>query len=97
MFLNTDGSPTDDWHAAGAEVLKGEKSRAFAFFAVGVEGANLDILQRISTRQPLRLKGLRFREMFQWLSNSMRSVSRSAPGAEVPLSNPAAPNGWAAV
>ena len=47
VFLITDGSPTDDWHAAAAEVLKGEESRAFAFFAVGVEGANLDILQRI--------------------------------------------------
>ena len=94
IFLITDGSPTDDWHAAAAAVREGEASKAFAFFAIGVKGANLDVLRQISVREPLSLEGLRFRELFLWLSSSLRAVSRSTPGTEVRLD---APTGWAAV
>lgn len=97
IFLITDGAPTDEWQTAAKRVIEGETSKAFSFFAVGVEGANMDILKQMSKREPLRLKGLRFRDLFQWLSNSQQSVSRSTPGDEVPLQNPTTPNGWAAV
>jgi len=97
IFLITDGAPTDSWHDAAARVREGETARAFAFFAVGVEGANFEILKQLSVREPLRLKGLRFRSLFQWLSSSLRSVSHSTPGDQVPLQNPAAPEGWAEV
>jgi uncharacterized protein YegL len=97
VFMITDGAPTDDWAGAATRVRFGEEAKAFSFFAVGVEDANMEILGRISTRQPLRLRGVEFVSLFTWLSNSMSSVSHSMPNDEVPLQNPASPQGWATV
>lgn len=97
LFLITDGAPTDEWKAAAEKVKEGEAARAFAFFAVGASGANFEVLRQISVREPLKLDGLRFRDLFVWLSNSQRAVSRSKTTEEVPLENPAAPKGWAGV
>jgi len=96
IFLITDGEPTDDWGAAAARVRECEQNKQVAFFAVGVEGANFDTLQKISIRQPLKLKGYSFREMFVWLSQSQRSVSHSRPGEEDQLKL-ASPAGWASL
>ncbi|MGF6282197.1 uncharacterized protein YegL [Pseudomonas frederiksbergensis] len=93
-FLITDGGPTDEWKSAAAAVREAEANKKVAFFAVGVQGARMDILSQISVRQPLALDGLKFRELFQWLSASMKSVSQSTPGTEVAL---IAPSGWATV
>lgn len=94
IFLITDGGPTDEWKSAAAAVREGEAAKKFAFFAVGVKGANMETLSQISTRTPMSLDGLKFRELFTWLSSSLQRVSQSTPGTEVKLD---APTGWASV
>ncbi|MFM9940579.1 MAG: vWA domain-containing protein [Hyphomicrobiaceae bacterium] len=79
IFLITDGAPTDEWKMAAAALRQGVDEKRLAFFAVAVEGADLARLTTISPRRPLALKGLKFRELFSWLSNSLGAVSRSSP------------------
>ncbi|HET7229198.1 MAG TPA: VWA domain-containing protein [Longimicrobium sp.] len=95
IFLVTDGEPQGEApeavEKAVARLSDAEQRKQVAFFAVGVENANMEALARISVRQPLRLKGLDFREMFVWLSRSMQSVAHSRPDETIKL----APTGWA--
>lgn len=101
IFLITDGEPTDGddaWRVACEAVRLGEKQKKFTFFAVGTGAANYDKLRQLSpTRQPLRLKGIAFREMFRWLSNSQTRVSQSQVGTHIALPPATGDGGWADV
>lgn len=98
VFLITDGGPTDHWQAAADRVRQGDspERKAFSFFAVGVENADMTRLASICSpqRPPMKLKGLSFRELFSWLSSSLGGVAKSQPGQMVALP---APTGWSAV
>lgn len=82
VFLITDGAPTDSWQNAAYRVREAEAQRRLLFFAVGVQGADINTLRQIAPpeRPPVLLNGLDFRSMFQWLSTSMKRVSSSQVG-----------------
>lgn len=97
IFMITDGEPQGEpdevVEGAAQRVRDDEAAKRVAFFAVGVQGANMERLAAISSRAPVRLRGLDFGEMFVWLSASMQRVSQSKVGEQVPLTPP----GWTAV
>src|SRR5262249_48219293 len=98
VFMITDGAPTDEWKGAAKAVHAAEKSKAVAFFPVGVDGADFEVLRQISPRTPIKLRGLAFRELFQWLSNSLSTVSKSKVGDALRLPPPdTTPKGWATI
>lgn len=99
LFLITDGAPDPDsgWEEVAKRAKQEESQKAFALFCVGVQGANLSNLSKFTNRDPLMLDGLRFRDLFVWLSRSMKSVSHSNPGEQVPLKDPRNDGGWASV
>lgn len=95
IFLITDGEPTDSWQTAAQRVHDEEAAKKMAFFAVGVDGADMNTLAQIApaSRPPVKLNGLAFADLFVWLSTSLARVSTSVAGGQVEL--PAV--GWGTV
>lgn len=87
VFLITDGAPnpTSPWPQAAQRLREAEAQRKLSFFAVGVQGADMNTLSQIAPveRPPLVLNGLDFRSMFLWLSDSMVRVSSSTVGGDM--------------
>lgn len=87
IFLITDGAPNPDspWQQAARRLKIAETQRKLCFFAVGVQGADMQTLRQLAPpdRPPMLLKGLNFQSMFLWLSDSMVRVSSSTVGGEM--------------
>jgi uncharacterized protein YegL len=83
LFLITDGAPTDpeNWPAAGERLLREERDKGVVVFPIGVEGADMGFLARLSSlNPPQKLKGLAFAQFFRWLSTSQTRASSGQAG-----------------
>lgn len=90
LVLMTDGQPNgrlEELERAIDRVTEMVAQKKLTVFPIGI-GADADmaVLARFSpNRPPLRLRGLSFKEFFEWLSKSVSRVSRSTPGDKVKL------------
>lgn len=88
IMIISDGAPTDsndEWNAAVKECQFAEQSKKVEIFSIGVEGADLSKLGQLSAKPPLMLAGMKFQELFVWLSSSLSAASRSRPGETLQL------------
>jgi len=88
LFLMSDGNPTDAWEAVAERCRDAEQANKVAVFPIGVGNADIGVLGQFSRngeRGVKRLQGLQFKELFMWLSASMRVVSNSTLGGQVQL------------
>ena len=90
LVLMTDGEPNGDKNELARSINRTVDmidSKKLTIFPSGIgEDADMDTLARFSPkRTPLRLKGLCFREFFQWLSQSVSCTSTSMPGEHITL------------
>lgn len=90
LFLFSDGEPNDEWQPAAEQLAQEEAAKGVVVFAVGVDGANFDVLRQVARKNaPVRLKDVgHFAEMFRWLSNSLQQVSSSRVGEQLRLEPP---------
>ena len=95
VVLITDGASTDsreEMTATAGRIRQAEADKRLAFFCVGVEGADMEELNRLTPRGAMPLEGYEFREFFRWLSASMATVSASRIDDEITLPDV---TGWA--
>ncbi len=93
IMLLSDGESTDDWHSVAVDCRKAESTHKVNVMPIGIgPKANKDTLGQFSNKGALNLDGLKFKELFVWLSRSIQAVSRAPTGGTVQL-NPV--DSWA--
>lgn len=101
IILITDGAPNRDQDVNGlaSEIENGTKNKKYVFLPIGVQGADMNILNKIAgynqdsnknwKQMPaMKLQGLKFADFFKWVSASMSIVAGSKDGDKVNLPDP---------
>jgi uncharacterized protein YegL len=89
IIVISDGEPTDIdvWDEAVQDCLAAEAEKKVEIFSIGVQDANMQMLGQFTSKPPLKVNGLKFKELFTWLSSSLSAASRSRPGDKVQLTS----------
>ncbi len=81
VLMITDGAPTEDM-AGIAELIAAREGEGryghLRFHAFGVKGADMDLLASL-THRVLAIDNNAFKDVFNWLSNTMQIISNSIP------------------
>lgn len=92
IVMMTDGEPDSDQDikGMGQRIREANDHKEFVFMAVGVgDSISEDALIKLSSPAfpPTKMQAIKFCEFFQWLSNSMSTISNS-DGGNVQLGDP---------
>ncbi len=87
IFILTDGEPTDDWQTPRQEILDRQQRKVLNFITVGCgPSINEQNLKDIAIGPTFRMDNSEasFKKFFQWVSQSIKAVSKSVsqPGGE---------------
>lgn len=85
VVLMTDGGPNDSWEAPAARLRAEAESGRFQYIGVEIgNDADHETMCKILPCEPgpVKLRGLRFKQFFKWLSDSLKIVSASAVSAQ---------------
>ncbi|MCM1024581.1 MAG: VWA domain-containing protein [Prevotella sp.] len=90
LVIMTDGAPNGsagELARASQRIAELVNAKKLTVFPIGIGNeADKSALESLSPkRSPLKLQGLKFREFFAWLSQSVSRTSQSMPGEKIPL------------
>ena len=89
IILMTDGEPDEEENVAelANRIKQDSADKHYQFLPIGVEGANMAILEQIKGAiDPMKLQGTKFSSFFKWLSASIDTVVSSEEGQKVDIS-----------